>query len=833
MENTPVSSRIRLRKVLLWVAVVAAVFMSLAAVLTWQYGDSIKQLVLGEINERLDAEVNVEDIRFSLIRHFPFASVNCKGVSVVPAGGDTLLAARSLSLLFKVTNLWTGRYVLEQAKIRDGHVYIHVNAEGKANYQIWRTNTSDSASLNVHLENIKLQNMALSYVHEKANQSHAGFVEDGRLDVRFEGDRTYIAAHADLGIGNISVDGNRYLSGVVASLGLQMDLAADSIRFRGSKIRIGEMDFAVNGDIRNAESHTDYRLTISSGKSGFADLISLLPEAQATRWRDYRLTGIAELELTISGRSSGTQRPQYRLAFETTDASARAPGSDISVEALNVSGFYAGANSGSGKGDSLAFNRVSGSFRGQPFSGRLLVRNLDDPLLDCEASAVADLEALSRFYRPDTLDYMKGTLEVRGASFTGKLSRPTTYVSSGNVSWKDGALKLKGRPNGVKEITGAMTLERNNLKLSTLAGRIGSSNFTFSGELRNFFGYLFGDGEKLDMKLDLTSSNLVLNDILERDTTVTLRDTVYRIRFADNVAFTMQASIERFRFNRFTAQELRGTVHLRAEELYTERLRFRAMDGSVSMSGSIRETGADSLAMRYRASVTGVDIHKLFYEMGNFGQEALTDRNLRGQVTAEVDFDSRWSSSLDCNTDRIRATADLEIANGELLEFSPMAALSKLVKGADLNRIRFSTLKNSIRIESRTVHIPQMEINSSAMNIVLSGTHSFDNMIDYQLQLLLSQLLGKKVRNMNTEFGTIEEDNLGRSRLFIAMKGPAEDPRFTYDARGVRQKIASDIRKEKQVLKDILQEEFGKKEKEAPPQGEEELQIELEPDPDY
>src|SRR6185436_11283057 len=219
----------------------------------------------------------------------------------------------------------------------------------------------------------------------------------------------------------------------------------------------------------------------------------------------------------------------------------------------------------------------------------------------------------------------------------------------------------------------------------------------------------------------------------------------------------------------------------------------------------------------------------------NFGQQVITDKNLNGNVTADVRFFSKWSNTLNCNLDKVTATSVLTIESGELVNFAPMLALSKYVKGADLNDVKFSTLKNTIQIKDRKVIIPSMEINSTAMNIVASGIHGFDNMIDYHLQLLLSQLLGKKVKNLNTEFGTIEDDNLGKTKIFVSMKGPAADPKFSYDSKGMSEKIALDIAKEKQNLKEILKKEFGRNKEESPvkkdgTKKQEELQIETEED---
>jgi hypothetical protein len=41
------------------------------------------------------------------------------------------------------------------------------------------------------------------------------------------------------------------------------------------------------------------------------------------------------------------------------------------------------------------------------------------------------------------------------------------------------------------------------------------------------------------------------------------------------------------------------------------------------------------------------------------------------------------------------------------------------------------------------------------------------------------------------------------------MKGPVDNPKFGYDHNGVKEKIKTDIVREKQNLKGILKEEFG------------------------
>lgn len=101
-----------------------------------------------------------------------------------------------------------------------------------------------------------------------------------------------------------------------------------------------------------------------------------------------------------------------------------------------------------------------------------------------------------------------------------------------------------------------------------------------------------------------------------------------------------------------------------------------------------------------------------------------------------------------------------------------------------------------------------MEINSTALNITASGIHSFENVVDYKIKLRMSELLGKKVKNLNTEFGTIEDDGMGSLNLLLSMKGPLENPKFSYDKKSVEENITKNVKEGKDNFLKIIKEEF-------------------------
>jgi VCBS repeat-containing protein len=154
----------------------------------------------------------------------------------------------------------------------------------------------------------------------------------------------------------------------------------------------------------------------------------------------------------------------------------------------------------------------------------------------------------------------------------------------------------------------------------------------------------------------------------------------------------------------------------------------------------------------------------------------------------------------------------MSIEKGELLHYEPMKNLSRFVAVSELDDIKFATLQNQIEIKDQKIFIPKMNLESSAMNVTLSGTHSFNNEIDYHFKVLLSDLLFQKARKAkkeNDEFGVVEDDKSGKTGLFISMTGTVDNPVIKYDKQGAKQNLKANMVEEKQTLKQILKEEFG------------------------
>jgi hypothetical protein len=164
------------------------------------------------------------------------------------------------------------------------------------------------------------------------------------------------------------------------------------------------------------------------------------------------------------------------------------------------------------------------------------------------------------------------------------------------------------------------------------------------------------------------------------------------------------------------------------------------------------------------------------------------------------------------NLNTLYSGIDLNIENGELNNVEAMKSLSRFIDLKELESVRFATLKNQIEIKKQIIYIPKMEIRSSALDLTASGTHSFENKINYRIKLAMNDLLARKAKRAkkeNDEFGEVADDGLGRTNLFLLMSGTVDKPVIKYDSKSAVQHVKQDLKVEKQTVRSILKEEFG------------------------
>ena len=121
--------------------------------------------------------------------------------------------------------------------------------------------------------------------------------------------------------------------------------------------------------------------------------------------------------------------------------------------------------------------------------------------------------------------------------------------------------------------------------------------------------------------------------------------------------------------------------------------------------------------------------------------------------------------------------------------------------------IHFAELNCNILIQDQTIYFSQTDIHSSAIDLLASGQHHFDNSYDYHFQVKLSDLLWKKAHRKkpeNTEFGYIVDDNTKEITIPLGVKGKGSDFTVYPDKLTTRNRIRQNLQEQKNELRDLF-----------------------------
>ena len=832
----------RFRKIIVFTLIIFSVIAGTLSLLAVMMGPRIKELAVQELNRYLTVPVQAGEIDFSLIRKFPYAGVSFKDISSrgvnVQGNRENLFSAREVFLLFSWWNVFSDELRLRKITVEDASVFLYSGKDGEVNYRIFRKSDGKDARFTIELEDVLLRNTAVRYVDAGAGHDYSFFTSRMDCSGKFTNTVFDLSGKGNLLVERFRISGVNYIDAkeTAVDLNIQVDTGKDRYEVRDSRIRIAEMDLDVSGffQTRSAGNLVDFK--ISSSKAGLKELVSLVPSRFTARASGFNYSGSVYFDLMINNTTALNKTPVVSVSFGTTGANLAPKGSDYRLKDIRFRGDFISRSATGRPVERLSIRGFNAVLEGQPVSGELLAEDFSDPFVRLQARAKFDLDVLSMFYMPDTVSSMSGTLVI-DAALKGYASGKGGWTSSGKVTALNAGFVLKEARLPFSGINGDVELKGNRLEVRGLNGKRGETDFRINGSVDNVYAFVLSRDQMVNADIALETSLLDLGQLLD-DRRDSPSDTSFRFSFDPRISAVFDFRIGELVFRKFRASSVTGRLSLKKSILTGSGLTFTGFGGRNLLNGSMDASRPDSVLIICDAEVNRINIRDLFYQLGNFGQDVIVDRNVQGKVTASVQFASTWSSDLRCNTDKVYARGKIVIEDGELIDFQPMLVLSRYLKSADLRRIRFQTLQNEIEISSRTIRIPAMEIKSSVLDLTASGTHTFDNIVNYDLQLYFSQIMGRKVRQNNTEFGTIEDDGLGRMRLFLTMKGPLSDPVIKVNRTAIEQKIVREIKKEKQDIRKILNKEFGwfKKDSAAvsterdKPAGSDELELDTSPE---
>jgi hypothetical protein len=774
-------------------------------IFSYIYKDEIIGLFINETNKHITTPIDVEKIEVSIFNHFPNISVNLLNVIVKESSNDheaILGKARVISASFNPINILRNNYVVEGIHLSDGEVNLVIDKQGAPNYLLYKKDSSAGGGI-FYLQDITCKNMKVDYVDQKSDYHVAVVVKNAKAQLTQSGNMLSVDVNGDLVSDEIRVNKRRFLNNKTVDIvtAFDVNLKERHYHFESGKLRIDKGEFEVTGTVNTADKYLD--LKVQGLNTNFQSINSLLSSDLAKYFRDYNSKGNVYFQSMIQGSYSSSKIPNVNIEFGAKKASFFHPAYKKQIKNVDVEGHFTTGKANRRSTYRLDLKNFSCSLEDKRLEGSLALQNFDDYHLDLVLKGAADVNTLlllmPKKYVKTAFGNVMMDIHVNGKLKDPKLTQ--NINANGEITLQNISFVPTGKKLPLNKINGSLILRNNDLAVSDLEGFIGRSDFKLNGFVKDISRIFSNKNQAYRMQADLQSRFIDFDELLKsnfasRDT-VSAQSKQYEFKISPKITLDFNCEVKRLNFRRFKGRNIIGNIAINDQIAVLKNVSFASMGGNVNISGSVNSKRENLVETISEAYLYNINVDSVFYVFKNFNQNWLIDKNLKGQLDAEVNLYMNFNKNLVLNSNSLVADINTSIANGELNDFEPMMELSKFVEEESLAKMRFSRMTNEIKIENRTIYLPEMEIGSNVSNILVSGTHTFDNYIDYHLSVPLKSFIRisrKKDYQKSARNGM---------NLLLKLSGHTSDYKISYDTKALKENLKKDFTDERREWKNI------------------------------
>lgn len=814
------------KKILKWGGITLLLLIALMVAIPYFFKDTIKEKVIAIANENLKATISLQDVDISLFKNFPKAQVTLSDFVLAnkePFVGDTLFAAKHLDVSLSISDLISGNYNLLGANVKDASVYVHMNQEGKGNFDITipsETPEEESTPIKLDIQSYNVENLKFTFR-----------MEDKEGDIFMEIDDIYHSGKGNFAQEVLDLD-TQTKANVTFAMGkstfmkripitlqalLGIDLKEQKYTFKENKATINQLDLVFNGFIQLLDDGQRYDLTFSTPTNTFQNFLALIPEEYTKSLEGVKTTGDLTLKGFAKGDMVGDKIPTFGIEMYADNASVKYPMLPKTVRNISIDLKVDNAT-GIMNDTKVNLNKFAMTIDEDQFSARAKVSNvIANPYVDLAAKGSINLANLSQAY-PIALDKkFEGKLK---ADLALQLDMKSVETNNYQNIKAQGDLSLAKFVYAGEEFVKPFHIENLQLKfnpshigLSTFDAHTGDSDLHLDGTIDNLYGFLFKK-ETLKGNFNMLSNKLAVSDFMQpttesttpakeekkeetKTTAATNNNTASAIKVPAFLDCTLNAKAKTVLYDNLNLSNISGKLIVKDEKVTLEHLKTDVFDGNIGIAGGVSTKG-DVPTFDVNLNLNKLNIVEAFSKISMLEKIAPIAKVLQGKINTIINVKGKLNNDLTPDLNSISGNLFGSLADSKIdTKASPLlSSLNEQFTGLNLANFNLNNVKAGLDFEDGKVKIKPFTIKYKDVAVEVAGMHGFDQVMNYNLTFNVPpQMLGKEAENLLAKLTPENQKKITNLPVVATVGGTFNKPEVKTDIKTVVKDLATQIAK--------------------------------------
>ena len=755
-------------------ATVVVVILVIALIVPIALRGKIADIVKKEANAMLTATLDFEKLDISLLRHFPNASVDLKGLTLVgaeePFVGDTIVAARRISVVVNLMSLFgDSGFEVTKVILADPALHARKLSDGTVNWDVMRPSEEEPAveeepaaeepsSFRLSVRDFRISGATIRYEDDSTRMS---FSTDP-LTLRLRGDMSAERTNLDLRLKsertNFVSGGIPLLSDVEAELVavIDADLAHKRFTFSRNTFRLNAIQMGLDGWVEMKDDAVAMDLTAGCEAVQFKDVLSLIPAFYTREFKSLTAGGELDLSLWARGQMQGSELPAFELKAEVRNGSFQYASLPKAVTDINLAARISNPGGVMDRTE-IDLSKFGLQMAGNSVAATFYATNLaSDPTFRLTADGKVDLGAVKEVYPLEKGVELEGRITA-DVKLSGRMSdieknRYERLGAQGTFVLEALGLTLENLPP-VEIRRAAATITPEAMTLGEFGLTVGQSDLQANGQLSGYLGYLLR-GEELSGRLYVKSDLLDLNEIMAAlpggesddaaaaeempDDAVQSDTTATALVVPRNLRLSLNTELKKVLFEKMTIENISGEMSMADGTLSLDGLSLGIFGGRASASASY-STAADPArpALKLKADFANASFQRTFEELEMVQQLVPIFAKTGGDYSLSLDLATTLDAAMSPDLKTLTATGEIRSENIHIQNIKAFEAMAEALNNDKLRQIEAKDVKIRFEIVDGRVKTEPFDLKIGDVGVNLSGSTGLDQTIDYQAKVAI------------------------------------------------------------------------------------------------